>query len=173
VSPGGVPGFDEIERRVKVRQARQACLLQNSIAEALDPAGVVHELESVSRDQPLAMRLVTIIQALDAYYLRIRTDLESVILPGSTGTVGDGHLRSLGRDDFRIVGRLEVISQAVARLMEPDQQHLRLPAGILAEAFLGMSLGAARTPLPNRSPLPATQLVDLFLHWVLIPTDPT
>jgi hypothetical protein len=27
-----------------------------------------------------------------------------------------------------------------------------------------MSLGAARTPHPDRSPLPAEQLVDLFLH---------
>jgi hypothetical protein len=27
-----------------------------------------------------------------------------------------------------------------------------------------MSLGAARTPYPDRDPLPAEELVDLFLH---------
>jgi hypothetical protein len=70
------------------------------------------------------------------------------------------------------VGSLPETRQAIANLLQPDQEYLRLPADVLAEAFLGMSLGAARTPHPDRSPLPSDQLVDLFLHGALSTTNP-
>ncbi|WIN00355.1 hypothetical protein ACTOB_004055 [Actinoplanes oblitus] len=62
------------------------------------------------------------------------------------------------------MGRGTAVRQAVAGLLRPDQHHLRLPADALAEAFLGLSRTAARTPGEEREPLPAEQVVDLFLH---------
>ena len=77
--------------------------------------------------------------------------------------VGTG---SFSRQDFRSLGRLPDFREAVATLLEPDQQHLCLPAGVLADAFLGLCLGGARSAHPDQS-LPAEQLVRLFLHGAL------
>jgi hypothetical protein len=52
-------------------------------------------------------------------------------------------------------------------LLEADQQRLRLPAQVLAAAFVGMTFGGVRPAGPDRPPLPAEQVVDLFLHGAL------
>jgi AcrR family transcriptional regulator len=136
--------------------------MKTSIAAALDPSRVLQELDAISVDQPLAARLVEAIDALDAYYVGIRTDMAA--LHDSFSTAGERRTRPVDGDDFRAAGRLPEARHAIARLLAPDHEHLRLPADVLADAFLGMSLGAARTPHPDRSPLPSEQLVDLFLH---------
>jgi hypothetical protein len=137
------------------------------IAAALDPNRLLQDLRSISVHRPLAARLVDVVDAFDAYYGRVRANLDAV-RDSLTAPVPDtgaaGEHRPFSRDDLRAAGRVPEVRQAVAELLEPDQQHLRLPADVLAEAFLGMSLGAARTPHPDRAPLPAEQLVDLFLH---------
>ena len=62
------------------------------------------------------------------------------------------------------------MEQAVARLLKPDEPRLRLPAEALAEVFLGLSRFC--TWAPNElQPLPADQVIDLFLHGALI-TEP-
>jgi AcrR family transcriptional regulator len=160
----------------------QACIVavQAHVTTALDPTQVLQELQSISLDQPLAARLVEAIDALDTYYVRVRTRLEALATSGiahrrpatDTGTPDEPHTRSLSHDDFRAAARLPATRQAITKLLEPDQEQLRLPAEILADAFLGISLGHARTPHPQRSPLPIEQLVDLFLHGALTTTDP-
>jgi AcrR family transcriptional regulator len=152
-------------------------VLQTSLAAALDPSRVLRELNSISVQQPLTARLVEAVEALDAYYVRIRTDLDglrhSFTPPGPDNqATGAPRTRSSSRDDFHFAGDLPQTRQAIANLLQPDQEHLRLPADVLAEAFLGMSLGGARTPHPDRSPLPSEQLVDLFLHGALNTTNP-
>jgi AcrR family transcriptional regulator len=89
---------------------------------------------------------------------------------------------NFNREDLRATARMDVIGQAVTKLLEPDQEHLRLPAGTLADAFLGLYSGRRRTPhpepsrlpieQPQRSQLPAEQLVDLFMHGALTTTNP-
>jgi hypothetical protein len=49
-------------------------------------------------------------------------------------------------------------------LLEPDEQRLRLPVQVLAEAFVGMTFGGIRPAGPDQPPLTAEQVVDLFLH---------
>lgn len=160
----------------------QACIasMQAHLATALDPAQVLQELQSISLDQPLAARLVEAIDALDAHYVRMRTRIEALAANGTVyrrpapdnDAPDQPRTRSSSHDDLRVAIRLPATCQAVARLLEPDQEQLRLPAETLADAFLGMSLGPARTPHPQRSPLPTEQLVDLFLHGALATTDP-
>ena len=57
--------------------------------------------------------------------------------------------------------------QAVARVLEPDEQRLRLPAHVLAVAFVGMVFDGVRPAALGEEPLPAEQIVDLFLHGAL------
>jgi AcrR family transcriptional regulator len=147
----------------------RACLavVKVELAAALDPGDAVRQFDAVPVTQPLADRLVAAIGILDGYYDRVRTRLDRVEQSLETGTAvssGGAAARSPGHEDLRFIGNLPETRHAVARLMEPDRELLRLPTDVLAAAFLGMSLGAARTPHPDRSPLPAEQLVDLFLH---------
>jgi AcrR family transcriptional regulator len=146
----------------------RACIatMQAQLAAALDPDEAVRELDAVPVSQPLATRLVAVIDILDAYYERVRTrfdDIERSTRPGAA-VAADPGVPVSGRENLRVIVNLPETEQAVARLLEPDREVLRLPADVLAKAFLGMSLGAARVPHPDRSPLPAGQLVELFLN---------
>jgi AcrR family transcriptional regulator len=150
----------------------QACvaMLTEAVGAVLNPAEEVREIGAIRPDQPLASRLVKVIDVLDAYNRRIRVDLDD-LLPASVPAAGSsdapGNRPSGPQDDFRsLSSRSSEIREAVTKLLEPDQQHLRLPAQVLAEAFVGMAFGV-RPAGPDHSPLPAEQVVDLFLHGAL------
>ncbi|GAA4607858.1 AcrR family transcriptional regulator [Actinoplanes octamycinicus] len=137
------------------------------VAAAMDVDGAVRELESVSVAQPLVARLVEVLGILDDYYRRVRADLGAFEREVITGTVEvpDGSLPS--RQDLRVISDLVEVRQAVTRLLEPEAARLRLPAEALAEAFLSLSRVGSRTPAEDREPVPAAQVVDLFLHGAL------
>jgi hypothetical protein len=145
-----------------------------SLQDAFDADEVLRELDAIPADQPLAARLVDTVHALDAYYGRIRAGGDAVLrsveaMARDIGTAGKTQVGPLmSPDDVRAIDRMPEIRQAVARLFEPDQDHLRLPAVDLADAFLRTVSLATRTPDPQRSPLPAEQVVDLFLYGVAI-----
>jgi AcrR family transcriptional regulator len=147
-----------------VLQAWYATLTARIIA-TLDPAEEVRRMDAIRVDQPVAARLLAVIDILGAYHERVRADLEAVQNGVFAG--GEPGTRSTGRDDFRGLGNQPEIEQAVARLLRPDEQHLRLPAETLAEIFLIMSRVCTRAS-NERQPLPAEQVVDLFLHGALI-----
>jgi AcrR family transcriptional regulator len=143
----------------------QACvaMLTETVTAMLDPAEQVRELEAIPTDQPLASRLVQVIDILDAYSRRIRSDLDDLQRVGvpAAGTA-DGP--SGGQDEVRSLGRSFEFRQAVAKVLEPDEQRLRLPVQVLAKAFVGMTFGGVRPAGPDQPPLTAEQVVDLFLH---------
>jgi hypothetical protein len=140
---------------------------------ALDPVQVVQQLRAVSREHPLAVRLIEAVEALDTYHGRIVTFVEQVDTSGTpapeSAAAGEPGTRRVDRDDLKSAARMDVIAQAVTELFQPDQERLRLPAAILADAFLGLYSGRKRT---QHSALPAEQLVDLFMHGALTSTNP-
>lgn len=149
----------------------QACMskLMAHVSAVSDPAGEVSKLDAIRVDQPLASRLLEVIDILGAYYHRVRAGLEAF---EQAGFAGDGtgiepSTRSFSRNDFRVLGGLPEIRRAVAKLLKPDEQRLRLSAEALAEVFLGMSRFCTRAP-NEEQPLPAEQVVNLFLHGALI-----
>lgn len=166
--------------------------IQAHVMTALDPTQVLHDLHSIPLDQPLAARLIEAIDALDTYHARTLTLLapaQAASTPDrqpipDSGTTGEPRSRQVkfNDDELRDAARIDVISQAVTKLLEPDQEHLRLPAGTLADVFLGLYSGRRRTPhpglsrrpteRPQRSQPPAEQLVDLFMHGALTTSDP-
>jgi AcrR family transcriptional regulator len=161
------------------RDAVLIAAVQAHFMTALDPTQVLRELQSIPLDQPLAARLVEAIDALDTYHRRVFTFLAPLDASGApqrqpapgSGTAGVPGTRQFDRADFRAAARMDVISQAVTALLEPDQEHLRLPAGTLADAFLGLYSGRQRSPHSAPSQLPAEQLVDLFIHGALTTTN--
>ena len=148
-------------------------VLQACIAAALDPTIALQELQSISLEQPLAARLVEAVEALDAYLGRMGAVIGAVHASGTPhrrpGTErvdpAEPRDRSNGRDAAQAATR-----QAVLDLFEPDEADLRLPADAATDAFLGMFFGRAGGA---RRTTPATteQLVDLFLHGAVRPTQ--
>ncbi|MCA2212813.1 TetR/AcrR family transcriptional regulator [Jidongwangia harbinensis] len=150
----------------------QACAatLTEAVGAAINPAEEMHEIDAIRTDQPLESRLVKVIDILDAYDRRIRIDLDSLIPPNvpATGAAEAPDTPPPGpQDELRSLGRSPELRQAVAKLLEPDEQRLRLPADILAKAFVGMIYGGVRPVGPDQSPLPAEEVVHLFLHGAL------
>ena len=134
---------------------------------AFDAAGEVREITAIRTDQPLASRLVKVIEILDAYHRRIRVDLDD-LLPASVSADAPGTQPLIPQEELRsLSSRSSEIREAVATLLEADQQRLRLPARGLAAAFVGMTFGGVRPAHPGQPPLSAEQVVDLFLHGAL------
>ena len=146
----------------------QACVatLAEAMAAVLDPAEQVRQLGAIRTDQPLASRLVEVIEILDAYERRLRTDIDSLLPVG--GTADAPGIRPSGPPrEHGSFGDSPELRRAVARVLQPDEQRLRLSAPVLAGAFVGMVFGGIRPTGPDRQPLPAEQVVDLFLHGAL------
>jgi AcrR family transcriptional regulator len=187
-------GIDEASllRLFADKDAVFAAAIQAHVMTALDPTQVLHDLHSIPLDQPLAARLIEAIDALDTYHARTVTLLAPAQAASAahrqptpdSGTTGEPRPRQVNfnYEELRNAARMDVISQAVTKLLEPDQEYLRLPAGTLADVFLGLYSGRRRTPhpelsrrpteRPQRSQLPAEQLVDLFLHGALTTSGP-
>jgi AcrR family transcriptional regulator len=177
-------GIDEatLLRVFDDKDAVLAAAMQVHVMTALDPTQVVQDLQSIRMDQPLAARLAEAIDALDTYHGRLVTFLAPLDASGPPQHQPTPEGVNVDREDLRAAARIDVIGQAVTKLLEPDQEHLRMPAGTLADAFLGLYSGRKRTPhpepsrLPTERPqgsqLPAEQLVDLFMHGALTTTNP-
>lgn len=144
-------------------------MLMARLSAASDPAEEVRKLNAIGMDQPVGPRLLEVVHVLGAYYHRVRADLEAFeqagFAPDSTGT--EAGTPPLSRNDFRDLGSVPEIQQAVAKLLKPDEQRLRLPAEALAEIFLSMSRFCTRAS-NEVQPLPAEQVVNLFLHGAVI-----
>jgi hypothetical protein len=125
----------------------------------------VRKLDAIRVDQPIAARLAEVIDILGAYYQRIRDDLQAF---EDANFAGDEPItQSIGHNDFRDLGSRPEIRQAVAKLLEPDERRLHLPAETLADIFLLMSRACVLAP-GEVQPLPADQVIGVFLHGALI-----
>ncbi|RSM71762.1 hypothetical protein DMB66_06940 [Actinoplanes sp. ATCC 53533] len=150
----------------------QACvaILAEAVAVAFDAAEEVRQIGAIRADQPLAARLVEVIDILDAYNRRIRVDLDDLLPAGvpAVSTSDAAGSRPLIPDDLRSLdSRSSEIREAVAALLEPDESRLCLPVRVLAAAFVGMTFGGVRPAHPDEPPLPAERVVDLFLHGAM------
>ena len=140
----------------------QACMttLAEAMSAVLDPAGALRDLAAIPADQPLADRLVRVVDVFDAYYRGVRVDLDDLLARiGAPETPGGQRT-----DDLRGTGRSEEFRRAVAAVLEPDRAALRFPVDVLAAAFVGMVFDGLRPTPPGVPALPADQIVDLFLH---------
>jgi AcrR family transcriptional regulator len=126
------------------------------VSAVIDPAGEVRRIAAVGVDQPLAARLVAVLDILVAYHRRVRDELSTFDQISTPGTGGGAGLRFLqGVPEVR---------ESVVDLLRPDEDRLRLPVETLAEVFLLMSHAATRGAAEGPPPVPAEQIVDLFLN---------
>jgi AcrR family transcriptional regulator len=127
------------------------------VSAVIDPAGEVRRIAAVGVDQPLAARLVAVLDILVAYHRRVRDELSTFDQISAPGT-GSG-----GGPGLRFLQGVPEVRESVVDLLRPDEDRLRLPVETLAEVFLLMSHAATRGAAEGPPPVPAEQIVDLFL----------
>ncbi|MFE9656262.1 TetR/AcrR family transcriptional regulator [Micromonospora sp. NPDC006431] len=144
-------------------------LLDACVAEALRPDTALSEVAAIPLDQPLGDRLAAAATALRAHLDRIGAVLAAAHAAGRPGRgqrdVPPVRDRASAREESA-----DAVRAAVAALLAPEGDRLRLPADQLAALFLAV-LVPSRTPLAGATPTPA-ELVDLFLHGALAPAEP-
>jgi AcrR family transcriptional regulator len=153
--------------------ADKDAVLDACAAAALDPGTVLQELNAINLEQPLADRLLEAADALDAYLGRMGAVVGALHASGLPNRRGRGDRsepdqpagRSTGRDSAQAATR-----QAIADLLEPDRDQLRLPVDVLTDAYLRLLSGRTR-PGEHATEHDRRQLIDLLLHGALRPQE--
>lgn len=129
-------------------------LIRATLVAAFDPAPVVAKLECIERTAPLQERLA----AATAIVQQWLTSLIG-LMTALHGSQGARHKLPLERPR-----PLEVVSVALARLMEPDRARLRVPPKQAAR-WLGLLLFAGSHPLlTDGAPLSPEEITGVILE---------
>ncbi|GGU66729.1 TetR family transcriptional regulator [Streptomyces albospinus] len=145
-------------------------VLDACVAEAVGTEHVLRELASIPLDEPLDVRLTEAAEALCAHMERMGAVVGSLY--------ASGHRR--GRDRTPDAGpgerppqdsraqSLAALRDAVAELIEPDRDALRLSPERVASAFLGLLFTRMTTPVSEAdAPLTPQELLSVLLHGTL------
>lgn len=133
-------------------------LLDACMVEAMRPDHAVTEIASIPLDQPLAERLADAADALAAHLERMGTVAGILHSTGHRrGERGVHPQPGVRPEPGSREASMQLVGDAIADLLEPDQASLRLPAEQVSRVFLGL--------LHVRpAGLSTSQLVELFLH---------
>ncbi|WP_245645321.1 TetR/AcrR family transcriptional regulator [Pseudonocardia acaciae] len=144
-------------------------LLRACVAEAIRPDRMLTELASISLDDPLRERLVQAADALTAYLGRMGAVVGALY---ASGALQRERPEPPAPENSREES-LTATSAALAELLEPDSDRLRLPAYTLASWFGFVVMALSRSPgwSENEPVLDVNGAVDLFLHGALRPGE--
>ncbi len=139
-------------------------LLDACMAEAMRHDHAVRELMSIPADLPTADRLAEAADALEAHLDRMGAIAGSLHASGHRrrDTPAGEQARGMGREES-----MAAIRNAVAELLAPDAESLRLPVEQAAALFLGLLFTRPRPDDPAR--LTGSRLAEVFLHGALAP----
>lgn len=137
-------------------------LLDACVAEAVQPDHAIRELRAVSLELALAQRLAEAAEALQAHLARMGAVAGALHASGyrRRGAEGEEQVRGAGRDEA-----LAGIRAAVAELLEPERETLRLPAEQIAGLFLGLLFAQPR--VDGEPQVEVRELVAVFLYGAL------
>ncbi|MFE0766621.1 TetR/AcrR family transcriptional regulator [Streptomyces smyrnaeus] len=136
-------------------------LLAACLEEALRPEDTVAHLGGISLDQPLAARLVEAAGVMRGHMDRIGEVAGALASRGKVERAGTADMEEGQR--ARESG-LAAPRAALAALLEPEREALRLAPERLADLFQLMLMSAGRSGVRDVSD---AEIVDLFLHGAL------
>lgn len=133
-------------------------LVEAVVETALDPEPTAEAFAAIAADQPLERRLeaaVVVLQRRVATIWRLLTAVGMVKPPEP-----QARRRSDGPD-----------MRALAALLEPDATRLRRTPAEAAQVLRGLTFACSHPALADE-PLPASEIVELFLDGVRAPSRP-
>lgn len=136
-------------------------LLDACMAEAVRPDQTVQALTAIPLDLPLDQRLRDAVETLTAHTTRIGTLAAAMLTAGRP--------RPQRPDDGKRDHRAEsfaTLRDAVATVIAPDADRLRLSPERTASLLFSMQLGQTRHR-PAEGGMSTAELVDFFLHGAL------
>lgn len=136
-------------------------LLAACLEEALRPDDTVAHLGGISLDQPLAARLVEAAGVMRGHMNRIGEVAGAL---ASRGKAERAHTADMGEGQRAREAGLAAPRAALAALLEPEREALRLAPERLADLFQLMLMSAGRSGVRDVSD---DEIVDLFLHGAL------
>ncbi|WP_260463147.1 TetR/AcrR family transcriptional regulator [Streptomyces sp. TRM72054] len=150
-------------------------LLDACVAEAVGPEHVVRELASIDLQLPPHERLTQAAEAMHAHLERMGTVIGALHAsgrhPGRPSTEQpDPEAHEIAGPDAREAAN-RALRDAVAELLAPERDALRLPPEKVAAVFLGTLFAQLRGNALGEFGPTAAELADVILHGVLDPTD--
>ncbi|MBQ0865556.1 TetR/AcrR family transcriptional regulator [Streptomyces sp. A73] len=136
-------------------------LLAACLEEALRPDDTVARLGGISLDQPLAARLVEAAGVMRGHMNRIGEVAGAL---ASRGKVEQARTADMEEGQRAREAGLAAPRAALAALLEPEREALRLAPERLADLFQLMLMSAGRSGVRDVSD---AEIVDLFLHGAL------
>ncbi|QUH05816.1 TetR/AcrR family transcriptional regulator [Saccharopolyspora erythraea] len=136
-------------------------LLDACMAEAMRPDHAVREIASISLDQPLAARLREAAEAVRAGLERLGAVAGALQASGRPRSRGSEPRRPLASRE----ASMAAIGAAIAELLEPERDSLRLSCEQTASLYLGLLF--TRTAVRGPAEITAADLVEVFLGGAL------
>ncbi|WP_232327673.1 TetR/AcrR family transcriptional regulator [Herbidospora yilanensis] len=137
-------------------------LMDACTAEAMNPDHVLRELASIPQDDPLPDRLAQAAEALRAHLERMGTVIGALHTSGHRRERPSGENPAPGGRE----ASMKATCEAVAELIEPDRDLLRLEPEKVASLFLGMLFTRSQMASHQGEPSPE-ELVDTLLNGAL------
>jgi AcrR family transcriptional regulator len=132
-------------------------LVDACVAEALGPDRVIDAIAAIPLDQPLAERLAEAASAMSAHVTRMGALFGALHASGYRR----GRKPRDGKRESAVA-----LHEAVADLLEPEREALRLPPEQLAVMFTNMLMIRGRHVSENTPAV--ADLVDVLLHGALV-----
>lgn len=147
-------------------------LIEAVVASAFDPSSLVQSIAGVDASLPLTDRLVTAVGLMQAHGRRLAGLIHAFAARGTlrhrgeSGGVADrrGRVAQFRAAEGQVV-------DALAALLVPDRHQLRCSPQETARRLRLMTLALSSPRLADTDPLPAEEIVSLFLDGVRRHTD--
>lgn len=128
------------------------------IAHLMDPAESIEALDRIPADLPLAERLTTVVRL---WHERVA---EISVLMTALHAGGRSSPRHPSRSHEQHLDQMRQLNDAVARVLAPDADRLRLPVDETASLLRTMAFATAHPFFSDRSMTEPATLVDVFLN---------
>jgi AcrR family transcriptional regulator len=139
-------------------------LLRTCVSEALRTDAVCARVRQVRTDQSVAARLTEAGELFEDHFARFSELMRAL---ATTGYEIHRH-RPKGTDQDSAPGFMRDLADAVAEVLRPDKQRLRIPIDDLARRYLGLLISIRFDPNPQRDTKAViAQCADLLLHGAL------
>ncbi len=142
-------------------------LIDACLTATFDQAPALELFAAIDRGLPLQDRLLAAVRILQDRLLAV---LELLIALGFAGPPERGEDRH--RMDPRARDGHGHLLDAIAELLEPDRDRLRLSPVETARVARLLTFAASHPKITDGEPMTAEQIVSVLLHGVLVPGEP-